>query len=114
MTNVTAARNKARGKEDERRVARLLGGERHKADTGGPEDVSHPWLSIQVKGGKRVMTAEVRAGVESARVAAVGTTKLPICAVVDRSGTRLRDYIVIDTEDFITWFGTGEAALPSL
>lgn len=41
MTSVKASRNKARGKADERDVARILGGKRHPADTGGDEDVEH-------------------------------------------------------------------------
>ena len=103
MTRVSAARNKHRGAEDERRIARLLGAVRHKADSGGPEDLHHEWLSIQVKGGLTVMNNTLRAGVESARVAAAGTTKLPICAVVDRAGTRLRYYVVLELEDFASW-----------
>ena len=109
MTNVRRgiARNKERGKTDEKDVARILGGRRHLADTGGPEDVAHESLAIQVKGGQRVINDTVRAGVDSARVAAVGTHKLPVCVVVDRSGTRIRRYAVMLLEDFAAWGGYG-------
>ena len=105
MTRATAAQNKARGASDERDVARLLGGRRHLADTGGPEDVAHDWLAIQVRGGKRLMTDPVRTGVDAARAAANGATKLPVCVVVDRAGTRIRRYVVVELADFAAWHG---------
>lgn len=113
MTNLKQAENRSargrrsqrRAKDDERDVARKFGATRHHANTGGPEDCEHEWLAIQVKGGLRVMTDTVRQGVDSARVAAVGTTKLPICVVRDRSGTRIRDFVVIDADDFISYHG---------
>ena len=105
MTRVTAAQNKSRGADDERAVARLLGGQRHKADSGGPEDVAHDWLAIQVRGGKRLMTDPVRTGVDAARVAANGAAKLPVCVVVDRAGTRIRRFVVVELADFAAWHG---------
>lgn len=111
MTNTKpgAKRNKERGKVDERDVARILGGRRHLADSGGPEDVAHESLAIQVKGGQRVINDTVRAGVDSARVAAGSSGKLPVCVVVDRSGTRIRRYAVMTLEDFAAWGGYGVA-----
>lgn len=111
MTNTKpgAKNNKARGKADERDVARILGGRRHPADTGGKEDVEHESLAIQVKGGMKVINETVRVGVDSARAAAVGTNKLPVCVVVDRSSTRLRRYAVLLLEDFAAWGGYGAA-----
>lgn len=109
MTNTRPGikRNKERGKEDEREVARILGGRRHLADTGGKEDVAHDSLAIQVKGGQRVINDTVRFGVDAARAAAAGTHKLPICVVVDRSSNRLRRYAVIELTDFAAWGGYG-------
>jgi hypothetical protein len=107
MTRVSVRNNKARGKDDERAIARKFGAKRHPADVGGPEDCEHEWLAIQVKGGLRVINSTVRQGVDSARVAAVGTTKLPICVVRDRSGTRVRDFVVLDASDFLAWHGIG-------
>ena len=98
MTRVSASRNKARGKQDERDVARILGGVRHMADTGGPEDVSHPLYAIQVKGGMTVVTAVMRAGLASAIKAAEGTDKLPMLALVDRSGGRLQRWVCFPME----------------
>jgi len=105
VTRVTAARNKHRGKVDERDVARILGGTRHLADTGGAEDVKHDLFAIQVKGGLRVLNDTVRAGVAAARVAAIGTNKLPVCVVVDRSGTRIQRYAVVPLEEFADYHG---------
>lgn len=107
MTRVSARQNKARAKTDERDVARILGGKRHPADVGGAEDVSHESLAIQVKGGLRVMNDTVRNGLQAARVAAQGTGKLPVCVVVDRSGTRVQRYVVIGLEEFADWNGFG-------
>lgn len=100
MTRVSASRNKARGKQDERDVARILQGRRHLADTGGPEDVAHEWLAVQVKGGKTVVTSIMRAGLDSARKAAEGTDKLPALVMVDRSGTRVQRWIAFPLEQW--------------
>lgn len=110
MTNTKPgiARNKERGKADERDVARILGGQRHLADSGGKEDVAHNDLAIQVKGGSRVMNDTVRFGVDAARAAAQGTQKFPVCVVVDRSSARIRRYAVMLLEDFAAWGGYGE------
>ena len=107
MTNVSASRNKARSKTDEKDVARILGATRHWADTGGPEDCSHPTLAIQVKGGLRVANDTIRDGLASAKAAAVGTNKLPALVIVDRAGTRVRRYILFDLEQYADHEGYG-------
>ena len=99
--------SKARAKSDERDIARFLGGKRHLADTGGPEDVQHEWLAIQVKGGKTVITQAIRDGMASAKLAATGRNVLPVLAVVDRRGSRLDRYLVFDLHQFCNWFGVG-------
>lgn len=96
MTN----NNKHRGAQYERDVARILGGKRHLADTGGPEDVSHPLYAIQVKSGKTVATTIMRAGMVSAKKAAEGTDKLAALVIIDRRNTRLERYICFDLEDW--------------
>lgn len=101
MTRVSAKQNKARAKSDERDVARILGGERHPADVGGPEDVRHPWLSIQVKGGLRVVNDTIRDGLAAAQ--ATKEAKLPALVLVDRGGTRVRRYILFELEQFADW-----------
>jgi hypothetical protein len=102
VTPVTSKANKARGKADERDVAALLGGKRHPADVGGPEDVyvESLGLSVQVKG-RAAVPDYLRDGMESARVAAAARTGWTgVLVLVDRSGTRLRRYVVMDLEDF--------------
>lgn len=88
-------------------MARILGGVRHLADTGGPEDVRHPLYAIQVKGGKTVVTAAMRAALEAARKAAHGTDKLPMVALVDRSGTRLQRWACFPLEEYAAAMGLG-------
>jgi len=110
MTAANPRNNKKRGASDEREVARLMGGTRHWADTGGPEDCAHPLYALQVKGGKTVTTGPLREGVASAIIAAEGTGKVPVCVLVDRRGTRLQRYAVIPLEAFIEWQQLG---LPS-
>lgn len=110
MTIAGARRNKARGASDERDVARILGGKRHPADTGGHEDVEHATLAIQVKGGKAVVTETMRMALQSARAAAVGTAKLPAVVLVDRRGTRLQRWICFDLQDFANEHGYGQEA----
>ena len=98
MTAVKASRNKARGKQDERDVARIIGGVRHLADTGGAEDVAHPLYAVQVKGGKTVTTAVARLGWDTAVKAAEGTDKHPMLVLVDRSGARVRRFVVFELD----------------
>jgi hypothetical protein len=107
MTKVTARASKARAKQDERDVARLLGGERHPADMGGPEDVSHPTLAIQVKG-RASVPDYLREGMAAAQAAAAGTIKLPVLVLVDRSGTRVQRYAIIPLEEFASEMKTRE------
>lgn len=102
--------NKSRSKDDERDIARRMGGTRHKADVGGGEDVSHPEYCIQVKGGGTVVTQVMRDGMASAKAAAVGNAKLPCVVLVDRRGTRLQRYVVFELDAFCSWHGYGEKA----
>jgi hypothetical protein len=110
MTATNPRRNKARGANDERDVARIIGGVRHVADTGGPEDILHPEFAIQCKGGKEVVTEAMRVGLQSARMAAVGTTKLPAVTLVDRRGTRVQRWICFPLEEFAAYHGYGGGA----
>ena len=102
----TASRNnKKRSKIYEVEVARRIGGRRHLADTGGPEDVEHDWLAVQVKSGLAVTSEALRTGMSSAKVAAVGKNKLPCVVLVDRKPTRLGYYIVFPLDEFAAWYG---------
>lgn len=110
MTRVSASQNKARGAADERDIAKRLGGKRHPADTGGDEDIEHPELCIQVKGGGTVVTEVMRGAMASAKAAANHPAKLPAVALVDRRGTRLQRYIVFDLDQWAAWYGYGSDA----
>jgi hypothetical protein len=103
MTNIggssRSSRGRAsqrRGKDDERDVARILGAKRYWANSGGPADLEHDRYAIQVKGGLRVINDTVRNGLSSAEVAAIGTGRLPVLVVVDRAGTRIKRYVVME------------------
>lgn len=100
MTKVSASRNKHRGAQDERDIAALLGGQRHPANTGGPEDVAHDRYAIQVKGGLSVVTAVMRSALGDARKAAAGTGRLPLVALIDRKGTRLQRWVAFPMEEW--------------
>ena len=103
----TGRLNKSRAKAYEREVAVTLGGRRHPADTGGAEDVEHADFAIQVKSGGTVATNALREGMASAKVAAVGSLKLPAVVLIDRRGNRLGRYIVFELEAFAAWHGYG-------
>lgn len=100
MTRTDPKRNKGRGADDERDHAHRLGGRRHLANTGGPEDVEHPQFAVQVKGGKVVTTATFRSGMDDAEEASLRSGKPPLLAITDRSGDRLRRYVAMPEEVF--------------
>lgn len=100
MTKTNPKRNKGRGADDERDHGHRLGGRRHLANTGGPEDVEHPQFAIQVKGGKSVTTAIFRSGMDDAEEASLRSGKPPLLAITDRSGDRLRRYVAMPEEVF--------------
>ena len=99
--------SKSRAKTYEREVARKIGGTRHKADTGGPEDVEHSELAVQVKSGLAVVTQAMREGMAAAQAAAVGKNKLPVVALVDRKGTRLGWWLCFEMDQWAAWHGYG-------
>lgn len=100
--------NKSRSKIYENQVADIVGGRRHLADTGGPEDVEHPWLAIQVKSGERLINKILKDGLDTARKAVKGTEKIP-CLVAVQRGTRLQRYIIFDLDEFADWFKLNNA-----
>ena len=100
MTRTDPKRNKHRGADDERDHAHRLGGRRHLANTGGPEDVEHPQFAVQVKGGKSVTTVVFREGMDDAEEASLRSGKPPLLAITDRSGDRLRRYVAMPEEVF--------------
>jgi hypothetical protein len=96
--------NRLRGKRDELEVAKIIGGKRYPANTGGPGDIEHSSWAVQCKG-RAAVPDYIRDGVASARVAALGTTKLPVLVLVDRSGTRVQRYAIVPLEEFAAEFG---------
>lgn len=105
VTRVSAKRNRDRGASDEKDIAKRLGAKRHWANSGGPEDLEHPSMSIQVKGGLSCVTQVMRDAMASAKAAANYPAKLPAVALVDRRGTRLARYIVFDLDQWCAWNG---------
>lgn len=103
--SIASKNSKSRSKTYEREVARKIGGRRHLADTGGPEDVEHEVLAVQVKSGLNVCNQILRDGMASAKAAAVGKNKLPCVVLVDRKPTRLGYYIVFELDPFADWHG---------
>lgn len=107
--------NKARAKGFERDVARILGGKRFLADTGGPLDVEHESLGIQVKSGGSVVTEVAATGLRSAKAGSVGKSLLPCVVLIDRrrrvgEGNRNGKYIMFDLEEFAAYHGySGDA-----
>ena len=99
--------SKSRSKQDERDVARILGGTRHLADSGGPEDVLHELYAIQVKGGLAVVTTAMREGLASARAAAANNAKLPAVVLVDRKGGRIQRWMCFPLEEYADYHGHG-------
>ena len=101
-------RSKSRGKADERYAAKILGGTRYPADTGGGEDVHVEGLCVQVKGGMRVLNETIRTGLDSARSTA-SPTELACLVVVDRpSGRKTRSVIIFDLLEFAHYHGYGD------
>lgn len=104
-------RSKSRGKEDERALARILGCRRWPADTGMCEDLDHPTLSVQVKGGRACSTpANLALGLAQARAGAQETGKLPALALVVHNGRGRKKgaYLVFDACEFAAWSGWGQ------
>ena len=100
------SRNKERGKEAERRVARQLGATRFPADTGGPLDAESDALAIQVKSSQRYPSDAILDALDTAR-AATPAGKLGV-AVFERrggSGRKRRTVVVVDIDDWVDWFG---------
>ena len=96
-------------KDAERKIARYLGFERRGADfggvRGGKNDVKdHPWLSIEIKHGKRINYQLIVNAVAQAEAAAE-SNQTPV-AITHREGDLYKDSVVcIRLETFRQWFG---------
>ena len=96
---------RSRGNAYEREVAKKLGGERV-GQYGGPEDVRVDWMNVQVKNGgafpERIWSW-LNALPRDHRLRAVVIGDAP------GPGTKRRNVIVLDLDDFADWFGGREA-----
>ena len=100
------SRNGKRGAIEERAVAKRLGGKRYLANSGGPVDIKHDWLRIQVKSGLRVLSQKQLDALDVVK-AGCPKTHLP-CAVFslrEGQGKRTRRVIAFDLDDFAEWMG---------
>lgn len=103
--------SEARWKLAERRIAALLGGRRVPItgrQRGDVPDISHPWLSLEVKT-REELPAWLHEAMTQAEAAAK-PDQLPL-AVLHEVGAPYRDALcVVRLEDWIEWFGTAKEA----
>ena len=92
-------------KGSERRVARLLGGQRT-GHLGGPSDVATEWLRVQVKHRKKLPQWIVGA---LAKVRAeAGPKRLGVCILHEHGKRALdNDLVVMSMRDFRDWLAGG-------
>ena len=97
-----ARNNRNRGNSYERSVAKRLGVERV-GQYGGKQDVAGDWIAVQCKVGsmfpERPWTwlQELPAKADQLRAVVIGDAP--------GGGSKRREVIVLDLEDFIEWFG---------
>ena len=90
-------------KRAERAVAKRLGGQRVGNSGRNTQDVSHEWLSIEVKT-RKLLPAWLRGALQQARANAPAD-RLPV-AILHQIGIRHDDDLVVMTmADFQAWFG---------
>ena len=93
-------------KRTERRTAAILGGRRVPVSgrqRGDVPDVTHPWLSVEVKH-RQSLPAWILGAMSQARAAA-RSDQLPV-AILHESGQRHADNLVlVRLADFRDWFG---------
>ena len=93
-------------KAAERRIAKILGGRRYPANTGGPEDIEHEELSVQVKHRKNlpiwiksaILDAEATAG-----------ARLPIAVLHERYSPYEDSLVIMRLSEFVEWWGGSES-----
>lgn len=93
-------------KNTERKAARMLGGQRVGNSGRNTEDISHGWLSCEVKH-RDVLPSWLKMAMWQARTNAAAD-KLPV-VILHESGQRHADnLVVIRMADFREWFGDTE------
>ena len=94
-------RNRKRGKENERAIAKLMGGKR--VGILGNEDVEHEVFSIECKSLMRFAGVKIMEQCE--RNAPEGN--LPISIVHIKNKSHKEDIVMLRFSDFQDWFGGG-------
>ena len=91
-------------KHAERQIAKRLNGRRVPVSgRAGQPDITHPWLSIEVKHRRRLPQWLTMAMEQAERAATTG--QLPL-AVVHEAGTRYgQSLVLLRLADFEEWFG---------
>ncbi len=93
-------------KANERAIAKRLGGQRVGATGRNTEDVSHDWLSIEVKTRRR-LPAWLLAAMAQARANAPAG-RLPVVVLHQVGRHHDNDLVVLRLADFEEWFGEME------
>lgn len=95
--------NSSTWKRIERDWAERLGGVRAPVNgRGEAPDVNHPVYALEIKYGKKLLSARLRLGWSQAKAAAVQTGKLPVlCVTQTVEGQRNNEHFVI--VDLETW-----------
>jgi len=117
----TPASRRRAWKRDESEIARLLGGERVPVtgrQRGYQPDVSHPWLSVEVKS-FAALPQRVADAMDQAEKAAAWAKrreqrdKLPIAVIHGKRTHRGKSLVVMRLDDFLDWFG-GQVGVPDV
>jgi len=96
---MTAKKNRAKGKRNEKALAKILGGKRVGILSG--EDISHPIFSIEAKSRKSVVIekwmkqAEVNAPID----------KIPLLIIHTHNSRRGNDIVCMRMKDWINFYG---------
>jgi len=91
---VTANRNRQRGKECERKIAKIFGGKR--VGILGNEDVSHPVYSIEVKSRKKFVAKKWMQQCERNN-----DEKIPLVVVHEMNKSHSSDLVMMNIGDFL-------------
>ena len=90
-------------KDTERRIARLLHGERTGNRGAATDDVQHGWLSVEVKHRRQLPSWLTAAMGQAQRNAPAG--KLPIVVLHAHGARAVNDVVCVRMGDFLDWFG---------
>lgn len=94
---------KAAWKNTERRIARLLHGERTGNTGAATEDVAHAWLSVEVKH-RRVLPAWLHDALQQAQRNAPAE-RLPLVVLHQHGERATNDVVCVRLRDWLDWFG---------